>query len=32
MVYRERERGFNETLDRLGIRHRTLLMPNIDFE
>ena len=32
MVYRERERGFNETLTRLNIRHRTLLMPNIDFD
>lgn len=32
LVYTERKRGFDDTLSQLGIRHRTVLMPNIDFE
>lgn len=32
MVYRERERGFNDALEKLGIKHRTVYMPDIDFE
>lgn len=32
LVYRERERGFKETLNELGIKNSIVYMPNINFE